>query len=151
MSVEKSENTISTQLSDITHRQVALMDQENTDGEGWNYYCNGQVIYASVFRNELSGIVREYIQEFKVKIKIEEHEISCTCTCDSENLLCRHVVALLYSWVNDKDEFTDVGNFIEKLHNMDKTLLIEMVKRFVIDDPQNIRFLKEEKDLEVDN
>ena len=146
----KNEHEISTQLTDITQRQVTILDQENTDGEGWNYYCNGQVIHASVFKDEISGIIREYLEDYKVKIKVYDREISCVCTCDSENLICRHVVALLYSWVNDQAEFTNISDFVTKLQDIDKKNLIDMVQKFVIDDPRNLQYFEKTRDQEAD-
>ena len=107
-------NTISPILTNISQQQIAILDQENTNGEGWNYYCNGQVIHAVVFRNKLLGIIREYIEDFKVQIKVDEHEISCSCSCDSENVICKHIVALLYSWIYDQNEFINLDNLSPK-------------------------------------
>ena len=44
---------ISPMLASITQEQVTMLDQENNDGNGWDFYCNGQVINAIVFENEI--------------------------------------------------------------------------------------------------
>lgn len=142
---------ISPMLANITQRQITILDQENTNGEGWDYYCNGQVIHAIVSKNEISGIIREYLEDFKVQIKANEHEISCSCSCDSENVICKHIVALLYSWVYDQNEFINLDNFMHQLEHMDKAMLIKAVEQFIADDPRNIKFFENQKDLELCN
>jgi len=148
---DKKKNSISPLLENISQQQVVVMDQDNTDGEGWDYYCNGQVVHAVVFKNEISGIVREYLDDYKVQIRADEFEISCMCTCDSENVICKHVVALLYSWVNDKSDFINLQNFIEELEIMDKESLIKAVEQFIADDPRNIKFFEKQKNYEQSN
>ena len=147
----EEEANISPILTNITQKQVAILDQENTNGEGWDYYCNGQVIHAIVSKNDISGIIREYLEDFKVQIKVNEFEIFCKCSCDSENVICRHVVALLYSWVFDKSEFINLDKFLNKLENMEKEKLIKVVERFIVDDPRNIKFFNTQRDFEVND
>ncbi len=137
---ETEKYPISPMLTDINQQQVTILDQENTDGNGWDYYCNGHVIHAIVFEDEISAIVREFVNEYKVKIKANEYEVSCSCSCQSDKVICNHVVAVLYSWVYDQDEFANVGDYINQLNKMDKKSLIDMVQRFLTDDPQHIKY-----------
>ncbi|OQX84798.1 hypothetical protein B6D60_08735 [candidate division KSB1 bacterium 4484_87] len=67
---------ISEELMNISERMVALLDQENTDGESWDYYCNGQVIKPAVFRNKITGTVREVVDEFDIQIIADGSQIS---------------------------------------------------------------------------
>ena len=137
---------ISPMLASITQEQVTMLDQENNDGNGWDFYCNGQVINAIVFENEISALVREVVNDFKVKIKADEYEVSCSCSCQSDKVICNHIVAVFYSWVYDREEFTNVGDYIDQLNEMDKNSLIDVVQRFLTDDPQNIKYFQKNVD-----
>lgn len=141
---------IAPELQEITERQVGILDQENTNGEGWEYYCNGQVIRAAVFGNRISGTIREYLEEFNVEIRVDEHEIMTSCTCGSRDGVCKHTIALLYSWINDQKDFINVGDQIRKLQRMEKQDLIEALERIIRYDPINIRFLKNYQDYDED-
>lgn len=44
MAFIKEQYEISPELKEITERQISILDQENTNGEGWEYYCNGQIV-----------------------------------------------------------------------------------------------------------
>jgi len=117
-----------------------LLDNENTNGEGWNFYCTGQILHASVLNDEITGIVRDMLNDFQVRVKFREHELECICTCESRNVVCKHVIALLYSWINDREEFTNIGQFVSDLKDLDKDHLIEILKKLLIDNPENLKF-----------
>lgn len=134
---------IAPELKEINERQIGILDQENTEGEGWDYYCNGQIIRAAVSGNRISGTVRDYLEEFDVVIRVEQHEITTSCTCGSRQGVCKHIVALLYSWIHDKQDFINIGDQIKKLQDMDKQQLIDVIERIIQNDPINVRFFSE--------
>jgi uncharacterized Zn finger protein len=131
---------IAPELEQINERQVGILDQENTDGQGWDYYCNGQIVRAAVLGNRITGTVREYVEEFNVEIRVDHHEITTSCTCGTRQGVCKHIIALLYSWIHDKENFINIGDQIKKLHNMEKQELIDVIERIIQNDPINVRF-----------
>jgi len=141
---------ISKDLFNITERDVNLLDQEVSDGEGWKSYCNGQIIKATVFGNKISAICYENFQEYLVEISVNSGEISGRCTCGSYGRICNHIVALLYSWINDSDGFMDVGNSLSKLKNKNKDELFELIARMMMKNPQNIFLLNNPDSLDDD-
>jgi len=145
---------ISPDLKTINERQIGILDQENTDGQGWEYYCNGQIIRAAVLGNKISGTVREYFEEFDVEIRVDHHEISTSCTCGTRDAICKHSLALLYSWIHDQRDFINIGDQIKRLHDMEKYELIDVIERILVNDPVNVRFLNsssfDESDLDVE-
>ena len=141
-------NNISSLLLNITQDMVTYLDQENTSGEGWNYYCNGQVVNALVNKNMISGIIREILDDYNVEISVEENEILYSCNCSSEKNICEHVVSLLYSWVFDSIDFIRLDDFIDKLKIYDKDELISMIKGFIVDNPMNIKYFKKKNMIE---
>ena len=76
MSYDEDLYTIAPELREINERQIGILDQENTDGEGWDYYCNGQIVRAAVLGNRISGTIREYTEEFDVVIRVDLHEVT---------------------------------------------------------------------------
>lgn len=137
---DEEEHAISPELLKINERQIAILDQENADGEGWDYYCNGQVFRATIFENRISGTVRELVEAFDVEIKADEDELTTSCSCGTKEGVCKHIIAFLYSWVNDRDDFLNVGNSMKKLDKMDRGELLEIIGRVIQNDPTNVRF-----------
>jgi uncharacterized Zn finger protein len=154
MAFIKEEYEISPELRQISERQISILDQENTNGEGWEYYCTGQIVQAAVLKNRISGTIREYLEEFHVQIQIDEHEVVTSCSCDTGEVVCKHIVALLYSWINDTEDFVNIGNLVKRLYKMEKQDLIDALERVIQSDPRNIRFLERpefnENDLNVE-
>ncbi len=132
---------ISPLLENITQEMVTALDQEATNGQGWNYYSNGRIVYATVYQNEISGIVREFINDIRVKIVMTEEELQYSCDCNLEGKVCTHIVALLYSWVFDNSEFINMRETMQQLHEFDKDQLIDILERLLLNDPQNVKFL----------
>jgi uncharacterized Zn finger protein len=141
---------ISPDLLSLTESQIAKLDQDATEGEGWDCYCNGYIAHATVFQNKISGRVRNYVEDFFVQITVDEHEITTMCTCDQRTGVCKHVVALLYSWVNDSEGFTNIAESLDSLRSMDKENLLERIGRILLNDPRNLAFLKAESSPEED-
>lgn len=131
---------ISPELLKINERQIAILDQENTDGEGWEYYCNGEVVRATILRNKITGTVRELLEVFDVEIKADQNEITTLCSCGTKDGVCKHTVAFLYSWVNDREDFLNIGSAIERLYKMEKGELIDIIERVLQNNPTNVRF-----------
>lgn len=140
MNFSKEEFAISPALQAITEKQIGILDQEQINGEGWEYYCNGQIVHAAVLKNKITGTIREYLEEFHVAIQVDEHEFMTSCSCGTRNGICKHIVALLYSWINDQDDFTNIGVLIERLHGFEKQALIDLIQRIIENDPVNARF-----------
>lgn len=149
MAFQEETYAIAPELKEITERQIGILDQENTNGEGWDYYCNGQIVRAAVAGNRISGTVRDYLEEFNVIVRVDEHEITTSCTCGSRQGVCKHIVALLYSWIHDQADFINIGDQIKRLHQMNKQQLIDVITRIIENDPINIRFF-EDRSMEID-
>lgn len=141
----RTANPISPLLTDFNLEQIAALDQELTDGEGWEFYSNGQIKCATVFENKLSGRVGNFIEEYEVEIVVMGEEVRSSCNCSRTGEICKHVIALLYSWVNDTEGFLDVGDSLQKLRSYDRERLLEIVVNIIRHDPKNIeRFLYSE-------
>ena len=143
MSYNEDSYTIASELKDINERQIGILDQESTNGEGWDYYCNGQIIRAAVLGDRITGTVREYADEFNVVIRVEHHEITTSCSCGTRQGVCKHIVALLYSWIHDKDDFINIGDHLKRLQNMEKQELIDVIERIIQNDPINVKFFSD--------
>jgi len=141
----KTTHPISPALADLDYEQIVNLDQELADGEGWEFYSSGQISRATVFENKLSGRVGNYAEEFEVEIVVSGDELRSSCNCSGSGEICKHVIALLYCWVNDSEGFLDVGDSIQELSSYNRDRLLEIVTNIIRHDPKNIeRFLYSE-------
>ena len=123
-------------LNELTWEKVARFDEQATNGEAWSYCENSQVRDATVYQNHLYGRVGNFVEEFQVQIAVSDQEISSSCTCSSSRDTCIHVIALLYTWVSDSEDFIHVDRVIEQLKSFSKDELVSTIARILRNYPQ---------------
>ncbi len=129
---------IAEELLSLTQEQIAQLDQDTSEGEGWEFYSKGFVSEATVFQDTLLGRVRELTTINHTEIKVRDREIYTSCSCAKSGGVCKHAIALLYCWTNDPENFINVGESIEKLEKFDKEELVNIIKRILKRDPKYI-------------
>ncbi len=142
---EKTQNyAISTFLYDLTENQIASLDQEATDGQGWYLYCDSYINKPIVFKDKISGKFRNFSEDYFVEVRVEEKQITTFCSTCRTGEICVHAVALLYSWVYDSDGFTNVADSIKQIEGKDKGELIEIIARMLLKNAGNLEVIHED-------
>ncbi|MCI0512065.1 hypothetical protein L0128_02475 [candidate division KSB1 bacterium] len=150
MITSNRQHPISADLLKITERDVSLLDQEISDGRAWELYCNGHITRPTVFNNQITGIFYAGLEQFMIEIHVNGVEISSHCSCGNDGGICQHVVVLLYSWINDSENFENVGNSLEELKQKNKDELLEIITWMLTKNPQNIFLLNKRDALDSD-
>ncbi|HNS72220.1 MAG TPA: SWIM zinc finger domain-containing protein [bacterium] len=122
---------IDPKLQNLQLDEVETLDRETTGGKGLAYYESVLISRPTVFHNHLSGSVGNYVENFDVRITFHEHEIAGTCSCQRSRKICKHILALLYSWVNDAEEFLDVEEVLVTVRAMKKEELLGIVENII--------------------
>ena len=131
----ENDKTISRELRQLSYEHIASFDDEATMGEALTYYENSNIDNAVVYRNKISGRVGNYFENFDVKIAIHDKEISSSCSCDSEQKVCMHVIALLYGWINDAQDFMNISTVLAEIQKMKKERLVDIVANMLQKQP----------------
>ncbi|MFQ5769815.1 MAG: SWIM zinc finger domain-containing protein [bacterium] len=141
---EKVKNyAVSTLLYDLTEKQIVILDQEATGGEGWYLYCDSYINRPTVFKNKISGRFRNFSEDYFVEVKVDERQITTFCSTCRRGEICVHAVALLYSWIYDSEGFINVADSIKQFEGMDKGELIEIIARMLLKDAGNLEVVDE--------
>ncbi|HNW58523.1 MAG TPA: hypothetical protein PKI62_02460 [bacterium] len=122
---------IDPELQNLELSQVESLDREATGGKGLEYYESALISRPAVFHNHIYGRVGNYLENFDVRITFHEDEIAGSCPCQRARKICKHVVALLYSWVNDSEEFLDVEEVLVQVRAMKKEQLVGIVENIL--------------------
>jgi hypothetical protein len=144
---------ISPHLRDLTHAQVTYLDKAATDGTSWEFYCSSYIHHPTVFGNKMSGMVQDAIDEYFAEVRVNHEELVAGCSCRSPEGICKHAIALLYGWVNDREGFLNVADALERLRKRDKDDILAILGRILMFDPRNAILLEEKfavDDLEED-
>ncbi|NIA30952.1 MAG: hypothetical protein GWP06_13695 [Actinobacteria bacterium] len=129
---------ISDDLIPLNLSQVEALDRNATDSTSREYYESCQITSAIVYRNKLSGHVGNFLESNKVEITIHGNEITSFCSCQESREICRHAVSLLYSWVNDGIDFTNIETVLEEIREMDKDSLVDVISNIIRINPSYI-------------
>ena len=146
----ENDTTISTELKKLGYEQIAVFDEEATDGEALSFYENSQIENAVVYRNKISGRVGNFIEGYDVRLAVHANEITAACTCESERKMCMHAVALLYGWVNDADDFMNLSNVLTDIKKMKKSQLLDIVANIIQQQPHMADVFLAKKKLDWD-
>ncbi len=141
--MERQNYNTSKFLYDIDESHLATLDQEATNGEAWQLYCDSYITRPTVFQNKISGRFKNFSEDQLVEVEIEEKQITTFCSTCRSGEICIHAVALLYAWVHDSDAFANVAESLRQLEDMDKEELIRIIARMLLKDSNNIDVVRE--------
>ena len=142
----KRKETISEELRTLQLSDVEEFDQNATSGKTLEFYDNSQISSAMVYKNRISGVVGNFVEKHQVEITLHEREIVSSCTCSKSRRICKHAVALLYAWVNDGMDFTNVEQALHQIKKLPKEQLIDIVTNIIRQNPSAIDlFLAKDK------
>jgi hypothetical protein len=150
----KTSYEISPHLRAITHDEVARLDQQATEGASWEFYCSSYIHHPTVFGQKMSGLVQDAVDEYFTQIRVDKEGMVAGCTCSERTGICKHVIALLYGWVDDNEGFMNVADTLERLRDKDKDDLLAILGRMLMFDARNLSFIEETgaaDDLEEEN
>ena len=121
-------------MRDITEDEIRSKFSEKTFYRGQAYFEDGHVATGAKKGDTLTGYVQGTLDyPYKVEATITD-TIFCTCSCPV-GINCKHGVALLLQWVNDKDSFGDCDRFLASLRKKSKEELIKIIQSVIEDDP----------------
>ena len=129
---------IDPRLQQIDLEQIQGLDREAAENKALDYYETSQVSRASVLKNKISGTIGNFIDEFDVSVTAHDREIVGSCTCENSRKICKHIVAFLYAWLHDGEEFLNVEEKLHEISKMDKDQLLTIVGKIVYSQPELI-------------
>jgi tetratricopeptide (TPR) repeat protein len=121
-------------MRDITEDEIRSQFSEKTFYRGQAYFEDGHVATGAKKGDTLIGYVQGTLDyPYKVEATITD-TIFCTCSCPV-GINCKHGVALLLQWVNNRDLFVDCDRFLASLRKKSKEELIKIIQAVIEDDP----------------
>ncbi len=97
-------------LKDITQKDVlALANSKTALAKGMSYYRGERVKSLSIKDKTITARVKGNYGIYTVKIFVDDEGIEADCSCPYCYYGCKHAVAVLYKWVNEKKEDNALG------------------------------------------
>jgi hypothetical protein len=148
--MKKTDDNIAQDLIDLQISHIEALDRRATQGKTQQYYENAMISRASVFRNQLFAQVGNFFESFEVSISVHGQEISGSCSCGNARKICKHTITLLYSWVNDRQDFLNIEQSLREIRNLDKDRLAEIIINILRHNPQYVDLFLSKRALEWD-
>lgn len=124
----------------ITEQQIKRWVGEKVFARGRDYYRNGAIFNARktglVLKSECLGQSED---SYSIRITCTPKTIkAAVCTCPFEDGVgcCKHVAALLLTWINDPDRFVEIESMEELLGGKTDHDLIQLILDLVDEEPR---------------
>jgi uncharacterized Zn finger protein len=131
-------------MLELTEDKIRAMASPQSYERGVDYYQSGAVFNTQRMDDELRGQCRgsDYTP-YRVSVQLSAGGILSTyCTCPYDwGGICKHIVALLLTWVHEPDAFQLVAPIDERLANKSKEELIALVQEMLKREPDLERLL----------
>lgn len=122
----------------ITEKDLEKYYSDAIISRGEDYYRNGHVINPIILDNKLyAEVIGSSSKNYEVEIEIKDRIIKGKCNCPYHDK-CKHQVAVLYLYINNKDSFVDINEKMETLKALSKEELLEVIKNIFKQNPKSI-------------
>ena len=94
---------------DITEKEIRrIADSDEILERGRRYYLNGNVCTIRFFEGTITAKVKGHYGTYDVEIEIDEDSVlDYSCDCPYNGYGCKHIVAVLYKFLNMKEGMID--------------------------------------------
>lgn len=123
----------------LTEDLIRSLSSAQSFQRGYEYYRVGAVYNTARRGNVLTGECEgSTAPSYRLQVALDEGGVrSASCTCPYEwGGYCKHIVALLLSYINQPDEFIERKEVAELLAGLDREVLIGLVGQMVARDPE---------------
>jgi len=133
------------ELPNLTESDITRYCTDQSFERGEDYCYRGAVLrpirQGCTLRAECEG---SQYEPYRVTVELDEQGIkSAYCSCPYDwGGYCKHVVALLLTWVRDPEEFTVIPETDELLAGKSREELIEIIEAMLERDPSLLTLLE---------
>ena len=128
-------------LDDITEDDIwDIADSSSIVARGLNYFETGQIAAMDIKNDKLIAKVYGSYGTYDVEIRTTTEGLEADCDCPYDGYGCKHIVAVLYNWINKKKDIkkrkstTRVINIDKELSKLSKdelrSILLDLFFRY---------------------
>lgn len=129
----------------LTEEDIQLLCTERSFERGEDYYWRGAIREPLLQGNTLRALCEgSQYEPYRVMARLDEEGVAwadCSCPYDWGGY-CKHIVALLLTWVHNPGEFAVIPQTEELLARMGREELIEVIEAMLEREPDLIHLLE---------
>jgi hypothetical protein len=123
-------------LMKLTEPDIARLFDPRIYERGKEYFAEGRVQRAIVYRNSLMADVKGTLpEEYHISVEFRDGNFVASCTCPYAFGYCKHIAAILYAWVKRPGMFKDLGQSEDTLKRLGRDEIVEIVIDMIRYDP----------------
>lgn len=129
----------------ITEKLIRQLSSHQSFDKGENYFRGGAIHEPVQQGDELRGYCEgSGYQPYRVTVTLDKTGVQSThCTCPYDwGGICKHIVALLLTWIRQPDRFQDIAPTDDLLADKSKEELIALIKEMLKREPDLARLLE---------
>ncbi|MBI5001253.1 MAG: SWIM zinc finger family protein [Euryarchaeota archaeon] len=134
----KISDSIHPAFAKLKKTDIKRLSPEQIDERGRNYYKQNRVknptVQNKVMRADVVGTDR-----YRVEITAEgntPYELELSCDCPYQGGICKHVVAVLYTWIESPKSFTHSKDKKNELRSLNREQLVKILSNILEDNPE---------------
>jgi uncharacterized Zn finger protein len=128
------------QFKDLTETAIEQFAGPVIFDRGYDYYTNKLVydLQYDSYTESLQAQVSGHYGDYEVNISMEGSNLSAECTCPYEGYPCKHIVAVLLTFLHNRDAYVKQAqktkkaesSIVQKLQTLSKEELVELLAAY---------------------
>ena len=123
------------QLTELTEAGIREFAGATIFNRGYDYFEQGMVYEFNYDSNRIVAEVSGNYGDYEVEITFEEGEVEASCSCPYEDYPCKHIVAVLLTFIHDKEKYiqqatqhqSEISSLKDKIRKLSRADLMEIV------------------------
>jgi hypothetical protein len=113
---------------------------------GFDYYRQKRVLHPIIDNDHMHAeVAGSSYEPYRVEIRAKGNNIkdlSISCTCPYEDGVCKHAIALLYTWIRAPSTFSNIKLLDVNLERLGKEQLLNILRKLLEEEPSLIPIIK---------
>jgi hypothetical protein len=140
-------------LENLKEEDLRSLCSEAVLERGFDYYRQKRVLHPIIGNDHMRAeVAGSSYEPYRVEIRAKGSNIkdlSISCTCPYEDGVCKHAIALLYTWIRAPSSFSSIKLLDVNLERLSKEQLLNILRKLFEEEPSLISIIKFHSDIEL--
>jgi len=140
-------------LENLKEEDLRSLCGEAVLKRGFDYYRQKRVLHPIIHNDHMhANVAGSSYEPYRVEIRAKGNNIkdlSISCTCPYEDGVCKHAIALLYTWIRAPSIFSSIKLLDMNLEGLSKEQLLNILRKLLEEEPSLISIVKFHSDIDL--
>ena len=140
-------------LRNLKEEDLRSLCDEAVLKRGFDYYRQKRVLHPIIHNDRIhADVAGSSYEPYRVEIKAGGNnvkDLSISCTCPYEDGVCKHAIALLYTWIKAPSIFSSIKLLDMNLDRLSKEQLLNILRKLLEEEPSLTSIVKFHSDIEL--